>query len=112
MDSPPTTRLDNIFRSATLCRTLGHLVMLPETEEARIEDLVLTAQVTRPAVLDALGTLDDAGLVGMRRDGRRLLYHFDRTHSLAQPLALLFEAATPFESAVPRKAAKGSKGAK
>lgn len=97
MDNPSATRLETIFRSATLCRTLGHLVLLPETAEARIEDLVAVAEVTRPAVLDALTTLQDAGLATARRDVRRLLYRFERSHPLSQPLIALFEAASSFE---------------
>lgn len=105
MDNRPATRLETIFRSATLCRTLGHLVLLPETGEARIEDLVAAAEVTRPAVLDALTTLEDAGLASARRDGRRLLYAFERSHPLAQPLTALFEAANAFEVFSPQSAA-------
>ena len=94
-----TARLETILRSTTLCRVLGFLALSPATAESRIEDLVAAARVSRPSVLDALTTLEDAHLVSPRRDGRRILYHFEGNHPLAPALVALFEAADSFEAA-------------
>lgn len=93
-----TARIETIFRSATLCRILACLALTPDTAESRIEDLVTAARVSRPSVLDALTTLEDAHLVSPRRDGRRILYRFESAHPLSPALIALFEATVMFES--------------
>jgi len=69
-----------IFRSQSLMRTFGFLALHPDDEYGAAE-IATFVGVTRPAIVQALGYLEQDGLVSKRSVGKKRLYRINADHS-------------------------------
>lgn len=69
-----------IFRSQSLMRTFGFLALHPDDEYGAAE-IATFVGVTRPAIVQALGYLEQDGLVSKRSVGKKRLYRINTEHA-------------------------------
>lgn len=69
-----------IFRSQSLMRTFGYLA-LHSDDEFGAADIAEVVGVTRPAIVQALGYLEQDGLVSKRSVGKKRLYRINTGHA-------------------------------
>ena len=99
MARAPTT--SDVFNAIAEPRRRDILTFLADTERS-VFDIVAAIELPQPSVSKHLKVLRDVGLVDVRRDGRRMLYHTN-----AHAVKPLYEWSRTFERLWRRQLTRG-----